>query len=99
MGLRFFTEGGVIDPGAPILDIVPAGDRLIVEAQVSPLDIDVVHAGLPAQVRLTAFKQRRTPTLGGRVLQVSADRLARRQARHTPTTRPRSRSTRPSSPG
>ena len=75
LGLRFFTVGGVIDPGAPILDIVPEGDRLIVEAQVSPLDIDVVHAELPAQVRLTAFKQRRTPTLGGRVLQISPDRV------------------------
>jgi HlyD family secretion protein len=75
VGLRFFTEGGVIDPGAPILDIVPEDDRLIVEAEVNPLDIDVVHAGLPAQVRLIAFKQRRTPTLGGRVLRVSAGRL------------------------
>ena len=76
VGLSFFTEGGVIDPGAPILDIVPQDDRLIVEAAVSPLDIDVVHAGLPAQVRLSALKQGRTPTLGGRVLRVSADRLA-----------------------
>jgi HlyD family secretion protein len=75
VGLRFFTEGGVVDPGVPILDIVPADDRLIVEALVSPLDIDVVHAGLPAQVRLSAFAQRRTPTLDARVLRVSADRL------------------------
>jgi HlyD family secretion protein len=36
----------------------------------------VVEPGLPAQVRLTAFKQRRTPTVQGRVLQVSADRLS-----------------------
>jgi HlyD family type I secretion membrane fusion protein len=75
VGLHFFTIGGVIDPGAPILDIVPESDRLIVEARVSPLNIDVVHPELPAQVRLTAFKQRRTPTVGGRVLQVSADRV------------------------
>jgi HlyD family type I secretion membrane fusion protein len=79
VGLRFFSVRGVIDPGAPILDIVPQSDRLIVEARVSPLDIDVVHAGLPAQVRLTAFKQRRTPTLAGRVIQISADRLAGEQ--------------------
>jgi HlyD family secretion protein/epimerase transport system membrane fusion protein len=77
--LRYFTVGGVIDPGAPILDIVPESDPLVIEARVSPLDIDVVHADQPAQVRLTAFKQRRTPTLTGRVIQVSADRLAPEQ--------------------
>ena len=53
----------------------------MIEAQVSPLDIDVVEPGLPAQVRLTAFKQRRTPTLDGRVVQVSADQPVRRAER------------------
>jgi HlyD family secretion protein len=75
VGLRFFTRGAVIGPGAPILDLVPRGDRLVIEARVNPLDIDVVEPGLPAQVRLTAFKQRRTPSLQGRIVQVSADRL------------------------
>jgi HlyD family type I secretion membrane fusion protein len=74
--LRFFTIGAVIGPGAPILDIVPQGDRFIIEARVNPLDIDVVETGLPAQVRLTAFKQRRTPTVQGRVVQVSANRIS-----------------------
>jgi HlyD family type I secretion membrane fusion protein len=80
MDLQFFTEGGVIEPGVPILEIVPESDRLIIEAQVSPLDIDTVEPGLPAQVRLTAFKQRRTPTLDGQVVHVSADRLSDEQA-------------------
>jgi HlyD family type I secretion membrane fusion protein len=75
VNLRFFTPGGVIRPGDPILDIVPEDDRLVVEAQIRPLDIDVVRPGLAAQVRLTAFKQRTTPTLDGRVAYVSADRL------------------------
>jgi HlyD family secretion protein len=76
VNLRFFTPGGVIESGVPVLDIVPDDDRLVIEAKVSPLDIDVVAADLPAQVRLTAFKRRTTPTLQGRVMQVSADRLA-----------------------
>jgi HlyD family type I secretion membrane fusion protein len=80
MDLQFFTDGGVIAPGVPILDIVPESDRLIIEAQVSPLDIDSVEPGLPAQVRLIAFKQRRTPTLDGRVVQVSADSLSDEEA-------------------
>jgi HlyD family type I secretion membrane fusion protein len=73
VNLRLFTPGGVIEPSKPILDIVPRDDELLVEAQVSPLDIDVVKPGLEAQVRLTAFKQRSTPTLAGRVRHVSAD--------------------------
>jgi HlyD family type I secretion membrane fusion protein len=73
--LRHFTPGGVIAPGAPIMDLVPLGDELIVNAKLRPSDIDVVHAGLVAQVRLTAYSRRRTPTLSGRVLTVSADSL------------------------
>jgi HlyD family type I secretion membrane fusion protein len=73
VNLRFFTPGGVIGPSQPILDIVPRDDELLVEAEVRPLDIDVVKRGLEAQVRLTALKQRSTPTLAGRVRHVSAD--------------------------
>ncbi len=56
-----------------MLDIVPEDDTLVIEAQVAPNDIDVVHAGLPAQVRLTAFKQRDTPMLDAELTRVSAD--------------------------
>jgi HlyD family type I secretion membrane fusion protein len=75
LGMKYFTPGGVISPGTPILDIVPADDRLLVEAQLSPLDIDVVRPGLLAEIRLSAYKQRRMPILDGRLIQVSADRL------------------------
>jgi HlyD family secretion protein len=70
---RLLTPGGVVRPGDPVLDIVPADDRLVAEVQVSPGDIDVVHAGLAAQVRLPAFKQRLVPFLDGQVIFVSAD--------------------------
>jgi HlyD family secretion protein len=73
VNLRLFTPGGVIEPSKPILDIVPRDDELLIEAEVRPLDIDVVKPGLEAQVRLTAFKQRSTPTLAGHVRHVSAD--------------------------
>jgi HlyD family secretion protein len=75
LNLRYFTTGGVIEPGAPILDLVPEGENLVVEAQLDPSNIDEVRAGLAAQVRLTAFKQRTTPTLPAVVTQVSADAL------------------------
>jgi HlyD family type I secretion membrane fusion protein len=76
MNLRYFTAGGVIAPGAEIMDIVPAEDNLVIEARVRPLDINIVRPGLTASVRLVAFKQRSTPTLEGRVTRVSADALA-----------------------
>jgi HlyD family type I secretion membrane fusion protein len=75
LNLKYFTAGGVIAPGTPIMDIVPNEDRLLIEAQLSPLDIDVVRPGLPAEIRLSAYKQRRMPILDGRLIQISADRL------------------------
>lgn len=75
LNLRYHTLGGVVAPGGEILDLVPDDDRLIVEAKIRPTDIDVVSAGLPAQVALTAYKSRTTPRLDGRVTQVSADAL------------------------
>jgi len=73
VGLNVHTEAGVISPGQSLLDIVPKGDTLVIEAEVDPNDIDVVKVGLAAQVRLTAFKQRNTPLLEGHVSRVSAD--------------------------
>lgn len=75
VGLRFHTPGGVVAPGEPILDLVPQDDRLLIEAQVQPEDIDVVHAGLRAEVRLIAYNARTTPIVDGEVVQISADRL------------------------
>ncbi|MGE0253104.1 MAG: HlyD family type I secretion periplasmic adaptor subunit [Alphaproteobacteria bacterium] len=69
------TTGGVIAAGQPLLDIVPADDKLIVEARLEPNDIDVVTLDLPAQVRISAFTQRTAPVLDGKVTYVSADRL------------------------
>ncbi len=75
VNLQVHTSGGVIAPGASLLDIVPANVRLIVEARVDPGDIDVVQIGLPAQVRFPAFSQRTMAPVEGRVVRVSADSL------------------------
>jgi HlyD family type I secretion membrane fusion protein len=69
------TVGGVVTPGSPILDIVPAEDELIIEAQVRPSDIDGVKAGLSADIRFPAFDGTEIPQLNGAVATVSADRL------------------------
>ncbi|MCB1885148.1 MAG: HlyD family type I secretion periplasmic adaptor subunit [Geminicoccaceae bacterium] len=73
--LKYHTNGGVVGPGQPIMEIVPSGDRMMIEARISPLDIDEVYPGLPVNVRLTAFRMRTTPTLDGKLVTVSADQL------------------------
>ena len=75
LNMRFKTEGGILKPADPILDIVPAEDMLLIDAKVAPIDIDVVRAGLPAKVQLSAFTSRNTPRVNGVVRSVSADRL------------------------
>ena len=76
MALQVFTEGGVVAAGQRLLDVVPANDRLVIEARVAPNDIETIALGLAAQVRLTAYSQLGAPRLTGRVVRVSADRLA-----------------------
>jgi epimerase transport system membrane fusion protein len=75
LGLAAHTENGVITPGHPILDIVPQDAELVIEARVSPMDIDRVIVGLQAEVRFSAFKQSKTPKMDGKVINISPDRL------------------------
>ena len=69
------TVGGIIRSGETILEIVPADDKLIIEAQVQPLDIDNIAVGQEADIQLTAFKSWTTPILVGVVTYISADRM------------------------
>lgn len=73
--LQVEADGAVVRPGGDILQLVPQGDELVVEGRVAPQDIDLVQAGMTAEVRMTALSGPRTPTLEGKVLRVSPDRL------------------------
>lgn len=73
--LKVHTPGGVIGAGAPLMDLVPRQDRLVITARVRPEDIDVVRPGLEADVNLLPYNQRRVAPLHGEVMRVSADRL------------------------
>jgi HlyD family type I secretion membrane fusion protein len=73
---NFHTPGGVVSPGAVILELLPIGDERIIEAHVNPKDISHVSVGQEALVRLSALNQRITPMVGARVIYVSADALA-----------------------
>ncbi len=75
LGLTVHTLGAVIPPGGRLLDLVPQREKLIVEAQVSPMDIDRVHIGQKTEVRFSAFKSAKTLKIDGHVIALSADRL------------------------
>ncbi|MEX8517121.1 MAG: HlyD family type I secretion periplasmic adaptor subunit [Leptothrix sp. (in: b-proteobacteria)] len=76
VGLKINTIGGVIGAGQVLMEIVPQGGGLIVEAQVPLHSIDKVHQGLSADLRFSAFNQRTTPVVSGVVKLVGADKLA-----------------------
>ncbi|MDA9500121.1 secretion protein HlyD [Bradyrhizobium sp. CCBAU 11357] len=73
---NFHTPGGVVSPGAVILELLPIGDERIIEAHVNPKDISHVSVGQEALVRLSALNQRITPMVAASVIYVSADALA-----------------------
>ncbi|MEP2703981.1 MAG: HlyD family type I secretion periplasmic adaptor subunit [Roseibium sp.] len=74
--MHYHTSGGVIESGKTIVEILPANAPLIIEALVSRTDIDNVHVGQHATIRLTALNQRTTPVLNGAVRYVSADAIS-----------------------
>lgn len=79
LGMTVHTIGGVVRAATPLLDIVPSVSELVVEAQVSPADIDRVAVGKTADIRFSAFNSATTPVVVGVVSQVSADRLVNEQ--------------------
>jgi len=71
--LAVHTIGGVIDAAEPIMLIVPSGDRLAIEIRIPTSDIDQVALGQPAMLRFSAFNQRTTPQIPGKVTRLAAD--------------------------
>ncbi len=73
--VRVTTVGGVMRAGEELMQIIPVGDDLIVEAKVSPLDIALVHPGLEATIRFDPYDYTIYGGIVGEVLYVSADTL------------------------
>ncbi|HEY7386659.1 MAG TPA: HlyD family type I secretion periplasmic adaptor subunit [Beijerinckiaceae bacterium] len=76
--LAVHTIGGVINPGEPLMLIVPQADSMVVEARIAPHEIDQVRPGQPVQLRFSAFNSRTTPEIMGSLSRISAD-LTREQ--------------------
>ena len=76
--LHIATVGGVLKPGDTVVDIVPAGDKLVIEARLETQDIGYVQAGQSALVKLASADALRFGGLNGTVVQVSPDTLVTR---------------------
>lgn len=73
--IKSFTPGSSITPGQPVMDIVPADERLLIEAPIAPTEIEHVHVGQRVNIKLSAYKTHRVPTVEGRLVYVAADRV------------------------
>jgi membrane fusion protein, type I secretion system len=69
------TVGSVIKPGELVVEILPTSGELIIDAKVSPRDVDSVKVGQDAMLRLTALNARTTPQIAAKVSYISADRF------------------------
>lgn len=71
--LDIAAVGGVVAPAQPVAEIVPDGDPLIVEAMVSPNDIDQLHRGQRAVVRFSGLNRQTTPEVLGEVYFIATE--------------------------
>jgi adhesin transport system membrane fusion protein len=71
--MRYHTLGGVIGPGDPIMEIVPADESLVIEARLNPQDVGLVEVGQPARVKVSAYDYTKFGVLNGTLTYVGAD--------------------------
>ena len=67
------TVGGIVKPGEPILEVVPADEQLVLDAMVLPKDIGFVKLGQAARVKITAYDYSIFGAMNGTVQNISAD--------------------------
>jgi len=72
--LAVFTQGGVVQPGFKLMEIVPTDDPMVVEGNLAVNLVDRVHPGLKTELIFSAFNANKTPHIPGEVEQVAADR-------------------------
>jgi HlyD family secretion protein len=75
LGLSVFTEGGVIQAGQTLMEIVPDNASQVIVASVNPADIDNLRVGLETEVKFPGLRERNPPILRGEVTRVAADAI------------------------
>lgn len=86
VGLQTHSIGGVIQPGQKIMDIVPAGEPLIIDAQIQPHLIDKISVGQDADVRFSTFSNTPQLLVEGKLVMVSKDLLTQAASSNQPAT-------------
>lgn len=71
--LATHTIGGLLSPGETAMNIVPTRDMLTVDMRIKPNDVDQVSIGQAARLRFSAFNQRTTSEIEGRIESLSPD--------------------------
>ena len=82
--VRTNTVGGVVQPGAPVMEILPLGPRVLVEARVKPADIGFVRTGQVVRVKLSAYEYTIYGSLDGTVVSISPDAMGDPEKAATP---------------
>jgi len=75
VGLKVFTQGGVVGPGEALMDIAPSEGRLEVEGKLDLNLVDKVATGMPVTMKFSGISATRTPELQGTLKSISADSL------------------------
>jgi len=83
VNLAIFTAGGVIEPGRPLMDLVPTSRVLVAEAEIRPEDVEHLRIGQQADVIAVGFNARDTAPIQGEVRVISADKVTDARSGHT----------------
>jgi len=73
VGLKVFTEGGVVSAGDTLMEIVPSDRMLVIEAKAAATDADDLNVGMHTQIRFPALQEKDLPIIDGEISKVSAD--------------------------
>ncbi|MEO9632780.1 MAG: HlyD family type I secretion periplasmic adaptor subunit [Sulfitobacter sp.] len=82
--LAVTTRGSVIRSGEILMEIVPSDETLLIDAKVSPVDVDNVRPGLETEVRFSAFKAKLSKLVLGEVLSISTDVVTTKDTSEAP---------------
>lgn len=80
VGMTVTSTGGVVTPGQRLMDVVPKGEALLVDAKIPPHVIDKVRAGEAVDVRFSAFSNSPQLVLDGRLVSLSSDVISEQTA-------------------
>lgn len=73
VGLTIFTQGGVVQAGQTLMEIVPNDASQVIVAQIKPTDVDNLRIGQETEIKFPGLRERNPPIVHGRVTRISAD--------------------------